>query len=104
MPILTFVEAGQPHAHRLREGDNLIGRSATCDLVIALPDVSRQHAQVRVTGGKVLLKDLGSTAGTFVRGTKITSEHELQPGDSFVVAHIVVTLSSSSDGTTAPSS
>ena len=98
MPILTFVEAGLPHAHRLRAGDNLIGRSATCDLVIAVPDVSRQHAQVRVTGGKVLLKDLGSTAGTFVRGTKITSELELQPGDSFVVAHVVVTLTSSSDG------
>jgi adenylate cyclase len=100
VPILTFVEAGLPHAHRLREGNNLIGRSATCDLVIALPEVSRQHAQVRVTGGKVLLKDLGSTAGTFVRGAKIISEHELQPGDSFVVAHIVVTLSSSSGGTT----
>lgn len=98
MPILTFVEAGLPHAHRLRAGDNLIGRALTCDLVIALPDVSRQHAQVRVTAGKVLLKDLGSTAGTFVRGTKITSEHELQPGDSFAVAHVVVTLTSSSDG------
>ena len=60
MPILTFVEAGRPHAHHLREGDNLIGRSATCDLVIPSPDVSRQHAQVRVTGGKVFLKDLGS--------------------------------------------
>jgi adenylate cyclase len=96
MPILTFVEAGLPHVHRLREGDNLIGRSATCDVVISLPDVSRQHAQVRVTGGKVLLKDLGSTAGTFVRGAKITGEHELEPGDSFVVAHIVVTLASSS--------
>lgn len=100
MPILTFVDAGQPHAHRLHEGDNLIGRSPTCDLVIPLPDVSRQHAQVRVAGGKVLLKDLGSTAGTFVRGTKITSEHELQPGDSFVVAHIEVTLTSSSGGHT----
>jgi adenylate cyclase len=95
MPILTFVEAGRPHAHHLREGDNLIGRSATCDLVIPSPDVSRQHAQVRVTGGKVFLKDLGSTAGTFLRGARITTEHELQPGDTFGVAHVVVTLTSS---------
>ena len=98
MPILTFVEAGVPHAHRLREGANLIGRSPACDLVIPLPEVSRQHARVRVSGGKVLLTDLGSTAGTFVKGSKITGDHELQPGDSFVVAHTVVTLTSSSGG------
>ena len=64
MPILTFVEAGQPHAHHLREGDNLIGRSATCDLVIPSPDVSRQHALVRVTA------DLADGVRSAVRGER----------------------------------
>jgi adenylate cyclase len=92
MLILTFVEAGMPHVHYLREGDTLIGRSATCDLVIPSPHISRQHARVRVAGDKVTVQDLGSTSGTLFNGSKLTGEHELHPGDSFHVAQTMITL------------
>ena len=32
--ILTFLDAGLPRVHRLRDGDNLIGRAPVCELVI----------------------------------------------------------------------
>jgi serine/threonine protein kinase len=44
--------------------------------------MSRVHCQVHVDGGKTLLVDNGSAAGTWVRGAKI-DEYALQPGDIF---------------------
>jgi adenylate cyclase len=92
--ILTFLDAGLPRVHRLRDGDNLIGRAPVCELVITSPEMSRQHARVRVTRTKVILEDLGSTSGTFVAGSRITGAHQLHPGDSFTVATIEITLAS----------
>ena len=92
MLFVTLVDAGLPRVHYLPEGDTVIGRSPTCDLIIASPQMSRQHARLRVAGGKVTLQDLGSTAGTYVNNTKITGEHELHPGDSFDVAQLIITL------------
>jgi adenylate cyclase len=90
--ILTLVDAGLPRVHYLREGDTLIGRSATCDLVIASPQLSRQHARVRVAGTRVTVQDLGSTYGTFVDSARLTGERELRLGESFSVAEITITL------------
>ena len=95
MLILTFLDAGLPRVHRLRDGDNLIGRAPVCELVIASPEMSRQHARVRVTRTKVILEDLGSTSGTFVDDKRITAAHQLHPGDSFTVAKIEITLACS---------
>ena len=81
-----------PGAHQLREGDTLIGRAAICDLVISAPTISRQHARVRLTDGRVFVSDAGSTYGTLVNGKPVTGEHELKSGDSFVIGHLQFTL------------
>ena len=95
MFILKFIDSGAPRAHRLHDGDNIIGRAATaCEVVIATPEMSRRHARVNVAGTKVLIEDLGSTSGTFVNGKKIAGPHPLRPGDTFTVATVVVTLTS----------
>jgi class 3 adenylate cyclase len=44
----------------------LIGRSSDCDLVIALPWISRRHATITVRSGRMQLEDQ-STSGTYVR-------------------------------------
>lgn len=59
----------------------LLGRG---DVDVALSDrkVSRRHASLEVYGAScVLLKDLGSTNGTFVNGSRVPSA-ELQDGDT----------------------
>src|SRR5688500_13425365 len=81
-----------PSAHQLREGDTLIGRSASCNLVISAPTISRQHARVRLRNDRVYVSDAGSTYGTLVNGEPITGEHELSSGDSFVIGHLQFTL------------
>ena len=44
--------------------------------------VSRKHAQLTRTGSLVVVKDFGSTNGTFVNGVQVNGERQLQVGDS----------------------
>jgi phage tail-like protein len=48
-----------------------IGRLPANRVVLPHPMVSRQHAEVRVEGGRVLLTDVGSSAGTNVNGVRL---------------------------------
>lgn len=56
-------------------GHYLVGRSAHCDLRICCPGVSRHHATLQVfEEGGCVLRDAGSTNGTWVNGRRIDSE------------------------------
>lgn len=63
---------------------SLIGRSRRCEVVLTDPNVSRQHAELRLSGGQVVLRDLGSTNGTRVNRRAVT-QVVLQPGDRIEV-------------------
>jgi len=89
---LSFVEAGEPGSHELREGTTLIGRASTCDIVISAPTISRQHARIRLEDGHVFVSDAGSTYGTIIGGEPITGETELVAGNSFILGHLEFTL------------
>ena len=59
-----------------------IGRSRDCDVVLADPNVSRRHAELRPDGqGGWQVRDLGSTNGVKVNGRKIDGPAPLQSGD-----------------------
>lgn len=60
---------------KLKKGTNRIGREAkTNDIVIAGFGISVAHAEARVTDDAILLRDLGSSNGTFVNGERITQQ------------------------------
>ena len=62
--------------------DAIIGRDrARVTLVLDHPRVSRRHAQVVVNKGRVSLRDLGSSNGTFVNGVRIDGFRLLQVDD-----------------------
>ncbi len=50
----------------------VIGRDASCDLVVDSPLVSRRHLVVGHVGGKWQARDLQSSNGTFINGERIT--------------------------------
>ncbi len=66
----------------LSEGENTLGRSEDCDVVIGHESLSRKHARLELSGERMTLRDLGSTNGTFVDGREI-SEVAIAPGRSF---------------------
>ena len=68
-----------------------VGRAGGC--AISLPDdtyVSSLHARVFTSGGRVLVEDLGSTNGTYLNGTKLTSTVPLGRGDRLQVGSTVL--------------
>ena len=71
---LTSTESEQHY--ELREGTPLvIGRAPTSDIPIFDPTISRRHAELRVDETEVSVRDLGSSNGTFVNGSKV--EHSV---------------------------
>jgi len=63
----------------------LIGREGgEADLQLPDPEISRSHAMLECHGDRVVLRDLGSRNGTFVRG-KRGVQHELSDQAEFRV-------------------
>ncbi len=50
----------------------VVGRAVNSDVPIYDPTISRQHAQLSIQNGGILVKDLGSSNGTFLNGSRIT--------------------------------
>ena len=48
-----------------------VGRSSECDLVLRSKKVSKRHAELITTDSAAIVKDIGSTNGTFVNGSRI---------------------------------
>jgi hypothetical protein len=71
-----------PSGDRFTLGEHAIsvGRMPDCNLVLADPNVSRNHAEIRPSGDRFVVVDLGSTNGTRVNGVRV-DERVLQDGD-----------------------
>ena len=65
----------------LDEGENILGRSAECTLMIDATTVSRRHARIIISSGTARIEDLNSTNGTFVNKQAVTLPLVLTDGD-----------------------
>jgi len=76
----------------LRDGDNLIGRSAEADVVIDTSEVSRHHARIVIDGDSALIEDLRSKNGTFVRGQRLEAPVRLHDADEIQIGVSLATF------------
>ncbi len=72
MTIKLVAAAGSPSVLVTGGRSFLVGRSASCDLPIQDPTVSRRHAELELTGAGVRVRDVGSTNGTYLDGVRVT--------------------------------
>jgi DNA-binding winged helix-turn-helix (wHTH) protein len=80
------------HAFALQHGENLIGRDPDVHVFLDHPSVSRRHARISITGGRVMLEDLNSRNGTSVDGRSITSPTDVHDGTIIGVGPITLTF------------
>ena len=77
-----------PDGRRLALGTRpvTLGRLPECEVVLADPNVSRRHAEVRASeDGGFLVRDLGSTNGTRRNGVVVNGSERLASGDEITV-------------------
>lgn len=77
---LTFAHQGEERRLELSAATLRIGRHEDNDLVFDNPYLSRHHAELFSDGSRTLIRDLGSTSGTFVNGERI-KQRRLKDGD-----------------------
>ncbi len=85
---MAYVEIETPDGSRRVSLDRnrlRIGRLATNDVVLAFPQVSRQHAELRHINSQWWITDLGSTNGLQLDARRI-QDHALRDGDCLVLA------------------
>lgn len=83
MAILVICRVG--HAQEtlsLPEGEATLGRASENDIVISDPSVSRRHVAIAPVADGHVVRDLGSTNGTWVNGRQLGEQPvHLHPGD-----------------------
>lgn len=83
-PQLTFevsVPEREPFRVTLHKAQNLVGRD-TGDIALGDPESSAVHAEIDITAGTVIVRDLGSSNGTWRDGERLP-QFALFEGQSF---------------------
>jgi serine phosphatase RsbU (regulator of sigma subunit)/pSer/pThr/pTyr-binding forkhead associated (FHA) protein len=92
LQILSGPLAGR--LFTLERDVTIIGRNPECDVVLQPKSVSRRHAAIVRKEGGFLLRDMGSTRGTYVNGQKITNPVMLQDGNTIQIGELLLAFSS----------
>lgn len=67
----------------------LIGRQSDCDVTLTRSKkVSRRHCCIAQVNSEFVIRDLGSTNGVFVNGSRISRETPLRLGDDVTIGDV----------------
>src|SRR5882762_1025786 len=92
MPRLVLLSEGLTgRSYDLKTDKTTVGRVPDNAFEISEASVSSHHCEIMLRGNDVVVKDLGSTNGTFINGEKI-DEGVLKPGQILRVGMIEMRL------------
>jgi two-component system response regulator FlrC len=87
MIYLAFHLNGFIKKYPLKKNTITVGRDPRCDLHIEEEMISREHVRIDVMEQSIVVRDLNSSNGTYVRNQAV-QEQELNLGDSFSIGGI----------------
>lgn len=92
MAKLVVLKKGSAGAsYELTAERTTVGRMDDNAFQIDEPSVSSHHCEILQNNGAFIVKDLGSTNGTYINGEKV-NESPIKPGKSMVLGEIEVRL------------
>src|SRR5947209_3609219 len=93
MGALIAVKGPTPGQRFPLDGDcTLIGRQPDAGIYLAALAVSRQHARILHEEGTYYVEDLGSSNGTWLNGSRISSRELLTEGDMLQIGPYIFNL------------
>src|SRR5260221_8816114 len=96
MAKLVVLSAGMTgRTHELKVDKTTVGRVEDNTFQIAEPSVSSHHCEILLRGAEVVVKDIGSTNGSYINGEKVT-ESVLKPGQILRLGQIEMRLETDS--------
>jgi diguanylate cyclase (GGDEF)-like protein len=84
--VIYGLELGKKY--NLNRPQIIIGRSSKADIQIDQEAVSRNHCKIINTGSAILLRDMGSTNGTYIND-ELIDEYVLRDGDFIKVGRCI---------------
>lgn len=100
--LVMFKSDGKRREFPLKPGTHVIGRQKSCRIRVPLPSVSRRHAELVVSDeGDVIVRDLGSSNGTFRNGSRV-EESPLEPGDELRIGPLDLILADGDEAAESP--
>jgi pSer/pThr/pTyr-binding forkhead associated (FHA) protein len=88
-PYLMVIAGRRPgEVHKLASAQTVVGRSPQAALQLDGDGISREHAELVLTDGRLRVRDLGSTNGTHVNGERLgerATARELHNGDQISI-------------------
>lgn len=77
----------------------IVGRAASCDIVLPYDTVSQRHAEITNSGATYAVKDLGSTNGTWVNHNRVSEAVTLTDGDEVMFGRVPCIVQNAGGGT-----
>ena len=92
MPKLTVLTEGiEPASFELAKEVTSVGRVQGNDIVLDHQSVSGSHGELVLRGQDVYIRDLGSTNGSYIDGSKV-AESPVQPGEVITFGEVQLKL------------
>ncbi len=88
--VLLPVGGGDPIP--LIKNELTVGRRPSCDIRLDYENISGKHCVLRMINGVWNVRDLGSTNGTTVNGSRIATEQSVMPDEEFGIAGHMFTI------------
>ncbi len=102
-PIIVWMDGSLSNPHwAVDRAEMILGRDESCDIVIPVRQISRQHVRLISHEGSCTVEDMRSKNGTWVNGYRLTGMRQLEDGDEIRVAKDI-RLRFVGSGATAPS-
>jgi len=86
--LILVLADGRQSEILLRRPVQVIGRQTDCQIRIPSGNISRHHCEVMLSDGKLSVRDLGSSNGTYVNRRRV-SQADLQAGDLLAIGDMV---------------